>query len=135
MLVCDTSVLYGSLDRRDRSHRSCADLLSRSDTVVVPAPTLVEVDQLARGRGVPKAIEALLSELMDGSFVLAPPDLEDYTRIAALVAQYADLPLGFVDASVVAIAERLGETEIATLDRRDFSVVKPLHCDAFTIVR
>jgi predicted nucleic acid-binding protein len=42
-----------------------------------------------------------------------------------LVVQYADLPLGAVDASVVAIAERLGVTEVATLDRRHFTVVRP----------
>lgn len=51
-----------------------------------------------------------------------------------LVAQYADLPLGTIDASVVAIAERLEVTEIATLDRRHFSVVRPRHISAFTLL-
>lgn len=51
-----------------------------------------------------------------------------------LVRTYADLPLGAVDASVVAIAERLGIKEIATLDRRDFSVVRPRHAEVFSIV-
>ena len=55
-------------------------------------------------------------------------------RIRTLIEQYSDLPLGFVDASVVAVAERLGEDTIATLDRRDFSVVRPLHCESFTLV-
>jgi predicted nucleic acid-binding protein len=50
------------------------------------------------------------------------------------VKVYADLPLGAVDASVVAIAERLGVKEIATLDRRHFSVVRPRHAEAFSIV-
>jgi uncharacterized protein len=50
-----------------------------------------------------------------------------------LVAQYHDLPLGSVDASVVAAAERLGETEIATVDRRHFGVVRPMHAVAFDI--
>jgi uncharacterized protein len=45
-------------------------------------------------------------------------------RTADLVDQYADLPLGMVDASVIAIAERLGATGIATLDRRHFTVVR-----------
>ena len=49
----------------------------------------------------------------------------DWLRIAELVARYGDLPLGTVDASVVAAAERLGVTEVATLDRRHFSVVRP----------
>ncbi len=51
-----------------------------------------------------------------------------------LLRQYADLPLEFVDAAVVAVAERLEQTRVATLDHRHFSVVKPLHCERFTLV-
>ena len=58
----------------------------------------------------------------------------DLPRIAELVARYADLPLGGIDASVVATAERLGLAEVATLDRRHFSVVRPSHVAAFSVV-
>jgi uncharacterized protein len=58
----------------------------------------------------------------------------DWLRIAELVAAYRDLPLGTVDASVIAAAERLGITAIATVDRRHFGVVRPRHVDAFTIL-
>jgi len=47
---------------------------------------------------------------------------------------YGDLPLGTVDASVVAAAERLDITTIATIDRRHFSVVRPSHVEAFTLL-
>jgi uncharacterized protein len=47
--------------------------------------------------------------------------------MAELVARYSDLPLGTVDASVVAAAERLGARSVATLDRRHFTVVRPAH--------
>lgn len=59
---------------------------------------------------------------------------EDWGRIAQLVETYADLPLGAVDASVIAVAERLGASEIATLDRRHFSVVRPLHRSHFDLL-
>ena len=52
-------------------------------------------------------------------------ELEDYERMAALVEQYATLPLGASDASVIALAERLDITEVATLDLRHFRVVRP----------
>lgn len=65
------------------------------------------------------------------SLRLASSGLE---RAADLIGQYADLPLGFVDASVVALAEQLELQEIATLDRRHFSVVRPRHVDAFTLL-
>jgi predicted nucleic acid-binding protein len=58
----------------------------------------------------------------------------DWLRIAELAARYRDLPLGTVDASVVTTAERLGVTEIATFDRRDFTVVRPHHVAAFTLL-
>jgi hypothetical protein len=52
-------------------------------------------------------------------------------RIGELVWSYRDLPLGTVDASVVAAAERLGITQVATLDRRHFGVVRPSHAPVF----
>ncbi len=58
----------------------------------------------------------------------------DWFRIAELMEQYLDLPLGIVDASVIALAERLGAATIATLDKRHFGVVRPRHVEAFTLV-
>lgn len=58
----------------------------------------------------------------------------DYLRCIELIDRYADLGLGLVDASIVAVAERLGHTMIATLNHRDFRVVRPAHCDAFELV-
>ncbi|HET8680754.1 MAG TPA: PIN domain-containing protein [Micromonosporaceae bacterium] len=57
-------------------------------------------------------------------FDIEPVHPTDWLRIADLVERYADLPLGAVDASVVACAERLGVDEIATVDRRHFTIVK-----------
>jgi predicted nucleic acid-binding protein len=54
--------------------------------------------------------------------------------MAELVRQYADFPLGSADASVIAVAERLGATTIATIDLRHFRAVKPAHCAAFELL-
>lgn len=69
-----------------------------------------------------------------GSFTLVPLTLADTDRMAELVETYADFPLGGVDAAVIAIAERLGVSVIATLDRRHFTVVKPQHVPTFTLL-
>jgi predicted nucleic acid-binding protein len=58
----------------------------------------------------------------------------DLPRMAALVRQYGDLPLGGTDAAVIATAERLGVTEVATVDRRHFSIVRPRHASAFILL-
>jgi uncharacterized protein len=75
-----------------------------------------------------------LTALADGDFV--PVDLvaDDYRRAAELVMTYADLPSGTTDATVVALAERLGIAEVATLDRRHFTVVRPRHVEALTLL-
>jgi len=134
ILVCDTSVVYAAHDTAEIDHAACAELLNSADAVVVPAPTLVELDQLARSRRTPDLTPALLASISDGSLVLAQLDLESYERVHELIVRYADFPLSFVDAAVVAIAERLEQTTIATLDRRHFSVVRPLHVPAFELV-
>ena len=71
---------------------------------------------------------------MDGSVIVADLEREDYARTLELVLRYADLPLGLVDASIVAVAERLEQDTIATLDHRQFSVIRPLHVPAFTLM-
>jgi predicted nucleic acid-binding protein len=72
--------------------------------------------------------------LAAGDFSLEPTTAEDLARAGDLVEQYANLPLGTTDAIVVATAERLGCTEVGTLDHRDFSVVRPRHIAAFTLL-
>lgn len=75
-----------------------------------------------------------LGDLAGGSFNVAPVAAGDWLRIAQLVSRYRDLPLGTVDASVVATAERLGIHEIATLDHRHFTVIRPHHTQFFTLL-
>ena len=49
-------------------------------------------------------------------------------------AWYRDLPLGPVDATVIAATEILGVPKVATLDHRHFSVVRPAHTKALAIL-
>lgn len=65
-----------------------------------------------------------LGDLAAGNLIAEPVAASDWLRVAELVARYHDLPLGTVDASVIAAAERLGTNDIATLDRRHFTVVR-----------
>lgn len=68
-----------------------------------------------------------LGDLATGNLIPEPVAPGDWLRIAELVARYRDLALGTVDASVVTTAERLGIADIATFERRHFSVVRPTH--------
>jgi predicted nucleic acid-binding protein len=82
----------------------------------------------------PAAFPAIIDQIRTG--VLAVEDLtdRDYERIGELMRTYADLRVGFVDAAVLAVTERLRETKLATLDRRHFSVMRPAHVDALELL-
>ena len=68
------------------------------------------------------------------SLELEAPSQEDWQRIADLVERYGDFPLGGTDASVVALAERVGASVVVTLDHRHFAAVQPLHRPAFDLL-
>lgn len=67
-------------------------------------------------------------------FDLVELEQSDLPRMAELVRRYKDARLDPTDVSVVAIAERLGVTQIATVDRRDFSLIRPRHVQAFRLL-
>lgn len=94
---------------------------------------ITEVVRFVGSRLGPDAEVRFLGDLAAGEFSLEPVVASDWLRIAELVSAYRDLPLGSVDASVVAVAERLDITQLATLDRRHFSVVRPSHIDSFQL--
>lgn len=84
---------------------------------------ITEVCYLLSTRLGPHAEVRFLGDLAAGNLLAEPVAPADWLRIAELVSRYRDMPLGAVDASVVAAAERLGVVDIATLDRRHFAVV------------
>jgi predicted nucleic acid-binding protein len=81
------------------------------------------------------AVEAeFLDSIAEGELRVEILDRVDYARASELVTIYGDFPLGMVDASVVAMAERLNISEVATLDHRHFNVVRPRHVESFTLL-
>jgi predicted nucleic acid-binding protein len=95
---------------------------------------ITEVAYLIAARLGVEAEVRFLGDVAAGAFAVEPVDPTDWLRIAELVSRYRDLPLGTVDASVIATAERLGIREVATVDRRHFSVVRPRHTPAFVLL-
>ncbi len=123
------------VDADDRHHAASLDLLERHPgPLLVPILVVAEVAYLIATRlGVEPEVR-FLGDLAAGTLIPEPVLAGDWLRVAELTARYGDLPLGTVDASVVATAERLEIAEIATLDRRHFSVVRPTHVPAFQLL-
>lgn len=134
-MIVDAGPLYAYVDADDRHHDGCLELLeTHPGPLLVPALVVTEVAHLLATRLGTTAEVLFLGDLASGVLTVAPPEPADWLRIAELVARYADLPLGTVDASVVALAERTGTTQVATLDHRNFSVVRPNHTRAFALL-
>ena len=102
--------------------------------LVVPHLVVAEAVYLIGSRLGADAEVRFLGDLAAGLFAVEPVHPADWLRIAELVARYRDLPLGSIDASVVAAAERLGIRDVATIDHRHFAVVRPAHVAAFTLL-
>jgi predicted nucleic acid-binding protein len=132
--VCDTGPLVAAAIIDDAHHRECVDLLASlhlaGGPILVPAPVVAEVGYLLAREGGARVESQFLSSLADGTLWPVELTRDDYRRAAQLVLEYASLPLGTTDATVIALCERLELAEVATLDRKHFAVVRPLHLDA-----
>ena len=134
-LVLDTGPILALLDAGDGDHARCVSMIEDIDEdLVVPAPVLVEVDYWTRKLLGHDAWESFLEDVSLGAYRHDHLNEDDVRRAATLEREYSELDLGLVDAGVIALCERLGETKVATLDRRDFSVVRPLHCERLELI-
>ena len=134
-LILDTGPLYASLDRSDADHPACRALIESADEpLVIPGPVLVEVDYWIGQRLHTGVLLALLADIEAGAYLVVDLAAQDYARVRELCDRYADADIGFVDASVLAIVERLGESKLATLDRRHFSLLRPRHRESIDLL-
>lgn len=135
MIVVDTGPLGAVAGANEAYHQTCTGWFDAcADPVVVPGPVIVEVCWLLGRRGGLHAEHAFLAGLFSGDPTVLELTPADYQCCADLVGTYADLDLGFVDASVIAVPERLSITTVATVNHRVFRVVRPVRCDAFDLV-
>jgi uncharacterized protein len=134
-LVLDTSVLLAALDAADRDHGRCAELIGEaSENLIVPSLVLSELDYWCHERLTGGIWLAFLEDVLGGAYSVESPTHVDLTRCHELQGTYADLRVGVVDASVLALAERLGEEKLATLDHRHFATMRPRHVGAMELL-
>jgi predicted nucleic acid-binding protein len=135
MLVIDAGPLVAAAATRDRNHERCVALLSTAPRpLVVPELVVAEVAYFLADRLGRAAEQAFARSLRDGELHTEPVAPADWARIVELIDDYAELPLGIVDASVLAACERLDVDALATLDRRHFAVIRPRHRDALMLL-
>jgi predicted nucleic acid-binding protein len=128
-------VLLAAADRSDPAHAVCRELLeSHSGPLITTQLVLAETGWLLDRQLGPAGEVALYRSIVARELIVENLTTNDWARIAELTERYADQHLGGVDASLIAVAERLALTTVATLDRRHFAVVRPSHIQALDIV-
>ena len=134
-LLLDTGALYALADRDDRWHaRTVAVLEKRAGDRVVPITVLTEACYLLGAHLGVAAERRLIRATLDGELLLEGVILSDLERADQVLQKYSDANVGLVDATVVAIAERLGIRQVVTTDRKHFNLFRPRHCRAFELL-
>ncbi len=133
--IIDSGFLYARLNGKDFAHMVVSSVLLReSERVYLPVPAITEVTFLLRRDLGQKAVWHFIESLNETNILLEAPTNSDYIRSAEILRKYNDQNIDFVDACIVAMAERLNIKTILTVDRRHFSVFKPRHCESFELL-
>jgi predicted nucleic acid-binding protein len=135
LILIDTNILVAHMARNDRHHSTVTRFMDafHTERMLVPVPVLVETFFLVRkGSHYRAALDALGFIL--NAFTIIDLTPTDYTRMHAIMTQYADAKFDFADAALMALSERLNITRVATLDRRDFGLFRPAHCTALELL-
>ena len=132
--VADTGFVVALLNRSDPQHLLVAAIYTQFKTIVLPQTVLAEVAHLVGKDAGISTVVAFLQGLPSSRFQLTPLIEQDISRIACILDQYQDSRIDFVDARIMAIAERYNNSTILTLDQRDFRLFRPQHCHHFEIL-
>jgi predicted nucleic acid-binding protein len=134
-MLVDSSFLYALSDRSDKNHLAAVQFLaSLGANWIVPSTVLPELCYLLQSRISYRAMRDFAGLLAADQVPLVDIKPEAWLRVSELLARYADSRLDFVDATIIAMAELLDLTQIATFDRRHFRVIRPRHCPAFELL-
>ena len=132
-VLVDTGILYALADEDDAWHERARDWAEdEGELLIVPVSVLPEVAYLLHSRLGPDAELAFVQSAASGELEVEALRPQDLTRSADVMRRHPEI--GFVDATIVAVAERLKIEVIATTDRRHFSMVKSRHTKAYQLV-
>ena len=134
-IILDTSAVLGLMDKKYKKHEYLKKIFTEKDNIyILPSTTISEICYMLNSRFGSKIELIFLQEIIKTSFQLELLKDTDIIRIIEILKKYDTLNIGYVDASIVAIAERLKINKILTLDRKHFEVVVPRGFDCFDIL-
>jgi len=133
--ILDTGFLYAALEDGEPQHAAVINIIGGiREPIIFPVPAITEVCYLLMRQSGAAACADFVADLTTSPLTIETPLADDYRRAAEIIRQYADARIDFVDAIIVAIAERLNITRVLTIDERDFRMFRPRHCAAFELL-
>lgn len=129
-ILIDTTCLLAIADTESRYHKATiAVIRNKQYERIIPGPVLPETCYLLAKRLGYGALRRFITGISVEKPEIVQLAAEEYERVATVMNEYADLRLDFTDAAILTLAETMNIRHILTLDRRDFSVLRPRHCD------
>jgi len=133
--LVDTSFLFALANPKDGNHFRCLNVARTIQGRLVVAQTVLpEAAYLIDSRLGHHAMRQFVQQMLDPTWNIEALNKADLARAFEILEQYSDSRLDFVDATIIALAERLHIRRILTLDRRHFQMIRPRHCVAFEIL-
>lgn len=131
--IADTGFVVAVGNQADSYHDACNKVYRGESVIYLPQSVLSEVGYMLKRELGNQGLAMFIRQLPATKYRILALDTADLPRIADLLQQYADSRVDFVDASVVAVAERLNSRRILTLDKRDFQIIRPEHTQYFEL--
>jgi uncharacterized protein len=127
--IVDTGALLALVSVTDNWHDRCAELVDRRDwNPIIPTTVLSELDYFLTERLPSAARVGFFTAVRRGAYRVEEVLVADVWRAFDVCIRHLDQKISFVDASVLAVAERLNVETVITTDRRDFRTFAPKHC-------
>lgn len=133
-VIADTGALVALANAEDRYHKAVREFFAANrEPVIVPCPVVPETCFILRvSMGL--AAETQFLRSLGGHLMLEHQTPDDISRAIEINEKYRDAEFGFVDATVMAVAERLKIETVLTVDHRDFAIYRPSHCATFRLI-
>ena len=134
-VIADTGAVYALLDKSDKWHKNCKKYFFEFNLeLILPATTIPEICYLTNKYLGQKVENTFIKSITDGELRVEDLKIDDYHAALYYLKKFSDLNIGFVDATVISIAKRLGIYDLFTIDRRHFSQIKTKYGKAFNLI-
>ena len=134
-VIADTGAVYALMDEDDSWHSEVKRVFVEEKLeLIFPSTIIPEICYLANKYLSLKAEIKFLKSVIGGEIKVEDVNIKDFRTALNYMEKYEDINIGFVDASIIAVAERLGIFNLFTTDRRHFSQIKTYKGKPFALL-